>query len=290
MLETCNSCGTVFDIDENILSKKIRWLRCSVCNEKWSVSSIVNKKSLKSITNDKKNLVSKNVMFKNKSEQVKHELASIKSAVENKTKNMSPKNNPVLEQKNKSVSEIASELSVSKLKTDDENQAKPKNKVKIKKTSKKDNFLPLILLIIIAIFSAALFFRSTLLSYSFLYFPKYTSNYESKFNELFYYIKLPILADLNHLNMINFVATFQNQKVKFSGTIKNTSNRPILIPRVKILAVREDRKIILEKVLSLKDKIIMPLSEIKFSEVLEMQLKKENVTVKATLLKKISDF
>ena len=54
-------------------------------------------------------------MFKNKSEQVKHELASIKSAVENKTKNMSPKNNPVLEQKNKSVSQIASELSASKL-------------------------------------------------------------------------------------------------------------------------------------------------------------------------------
>ena len=90
--------------------------------------------------------------------------------------------------------------------------------------------------------------------------------------------------------MINFVATFQNQKVKFFGTIKNTSNRPILIPRVKILAVREDRKIILEKVLSLKDKIIMPLSEITFSEVLEMQLRKENVTLKATLLKKIYDF
>ena len=33
----------------------------------------------------------------------------------------------------------------------------------------------------------------------------------------------------------------------------------------------------------------MPLSEITFSEVLEMQLKKENITVKATLLKKISD-
>ena len=145
------------------------------------------------------------------------------------------------------------------------------------------------MLIIIAIFSAALFFRSTLLSYSFLYFPKYTSNYESKFNELFYFIKLPILAELNHLSMMNFVATFQNQKVKFSGTIKNTSNRPILVPRVKILAVREDRKIILEKVLSLKDKIIMPLSEITFSEVLEMQLKNENVTVTATLLKKISD-
>ena len=288
MLQTCNSCGTVFDIDETILSKNIQWLRCSICNEKWSVSSTFLKKFDQHKIIDKEKLASPSPIYKDKSEQVKYELASIKSAVEDKTKNMS-KNNPVLEQKNKSVSEIASELSVSKLKTDDENQAKPKNKVKIKKSSKKDNFLPLILLIIIAIFSAALFFRSTLLSYSFLYFPKYTSNYESKFNELFYFIKLPILAELNHLSMINFVATFQNQKVKFSGTIKNTSNRPILIPRVKILAVREDRKIILEKVLNLKDKIIMPLSEIKFSEVLEMQLKKENVTVKATLLKKISD-
>ena len=288
MLQTCNSCGTVFDIDETILSKKIQWLRCSICNEKWSVSSTFLKKFDQHKIIDKEKLASPSPIYKDKSEQVKYELASIKSAVEDKTKNMS-KNNPVLEQKNKSVSEIASELSVSKLKTDDENQAKPKNKVKIKKSSKKDNFLPLILLIIIAIFSAALFFRSTLLSYSFLYFPKYTSNYESKFNELFYFIKLPILAELNHLSMINFVATFQNQKVKFSGAIKNTSNRPILIPRVKILAVREDRKIILEKVLNLKDKIIMPLSEIKFSEVLEMKLKKENVTVKATLLKKISD-
>ena len=288
MLQTCNSCGTVFDVDETILSKKIQWLRCSICNEKWSVSSTFLKKFDQHKIIDKEKLASPSPIYKDKSEQVKYELASIKSAVEDKTKNMS-KNNPVLEQKNKSVSEIASELSVSKLKTDDENQAKPKNKVKIKKSSKKDNFLPLILLIIIAIFSAALFFRSTLLSYSFLYFPKYTSNYESKFNELFYSIKLPILAELNHLSMINFVATFQNQKVKFSGTIKNTSNRPILIPRVKILAVREDRKIILEKVLNLKDKIIMPLSEIKFSEVLEMKLKKENVTVKATLLKKISD-
>ena len=73
------------------------------------------------------------------------------------------------------------------------------------------------------------------------------------------------------------------------GTIKNTSNRPILVPRVKILAVREDRKIILEKILTLKDKIIMPLSEIKFSQTLEMEQKKENVSVKATLIKKIYD-
>ena len=38
MNETCKSCGTVFDLDEKILSDKIHWLKCSVCNEKWSVS------------------------------------------------------------------------------------------------------------------------------------------------------------------------------------------------------------------------------------------------------------
>ena len=111
-----------------------------------------------------------------------------------------------------------------------------------------------------------------------------------KIHELFNYIKLPILAELSHIDMINFVATFQNQKIKFSGIIKNNSNRPILVPKVKILAVREDRKIILEKVLNLKDKIIRPLSEIKFSEIIEIQIEKENINVKATLLKKLHDF
>ena len=108
-------------------------------------------------------------------------------------------------------------------------------------------------------------------------------------NELFNYIKLPILADLNHLKMINFVATFQNEQVRFLGTIKNTSNRPILVPRVKILAISEDRKIILEKVITLKDKIIFPLSQIKFNEILEIESKKENISVKATLINKIYD-
>ncbi len=287
MLETCHSCGTVFDIDENILSKKIKWLRCGVCDEKWSVSSIVHKKFDKSTTKDKKKFVSTKVKFKNKSEQVKHELASIKSAVEDKTKNMSPKNNPVLEQKNKSVSEIASELSASKVRKDDAVEVEPQNKVLNNNPSTQKNFIPLIFLLIIILLSALLFFRSVLLSYSFLYFPKYTKNYEYKLNELFNYIKLPILADLINLKMINFVATFQNEKVKFVGTIKNTSNRPILVPRVKILAIREDRKIILEKVITLKDKIIFPLSEIKFSEMLEIRSEKENISVKATLIKKI---
>ena len=104
-----------------------------------------------------------------------------------------------------------------------------KNKVKNNNPSTKENFIPFILLSIIGLFSALLFFRSVLLSYSFLYFPKYTKNYEYKLNELLNYIKLPIFADLNHVKMINFVATFQNEQVRFVGTIKNTSNRPISV-------------------------------------------------------------
>ena len=128
MLETCNSCGTVFDVDENILSKNIQWLRCSVCNEKWSVSTKEIKTIHKNKTVDNKNTLTTQTKFKDKSEQVKYELASIKSVVEDKTKNLSKKNNPVLDQKNKSVAEIASELSESKLNTD--------NKTKIKLNSK----------------------------------------------------------------------------------------------------------------------------------------------------------
>ena len=37
MNKTCKSCGTVFDLDEKILSDNVHWLKCSVCNEKWSV-------------------------------------------------------------------------------------------------------------------------------------------------------------------------------------------------------------------------------------------------------------
>ena len=80
-----------------------------------------------------KNTLTKETIFKDKSEQVKYELASIKSAVEDKTKNMSKKNNHVLDQKNKSVAEIASELSESKLRTDDSIKTKLKNEVNTKK-------------------------------------------------------------------------------------------------------------------------------------------------------------
>ena len=75
MLETCKSCGTVFEVDESVLTKNIQWLKCGVCNEKWVLS-----------TNLDKNLLQKNSEVSEKSEKVKQELASIKSVVEDKSK------------------------------------------------------------------------------------------------------------------------------------------------------------------------------------------------------------
>ena len=59
MLETCSSCGTVFEVDEKLLTHNIQWFKCVVCNEKWTISS----------------LKEKNSEIENKSEKVKKELA-----------------------------------------------------------------------------------------------------------------------------------------------------------------------------------------------------------------------
>ena len=124
MYKTCKSCGTVFEVNESILTEKIQWFKCGVCSKKWSSSS-----------NLYINQTFQNNEHKNKSEKVRSELASIKSVVEDKSKILAKKSNPVLDQKNKSVAEIASELSISKLNETENKIQKPigvndKNKAK----------------------------------------------------------------------------------------------------------------------------------------------------------------
>ncbi len=274
MLETCKSCGTVFEVDKKMITKNIQWFKCGVCNEKWIISP----------------LLEQNSEIKNKSEKVKKELASIKSVVEDKSKILAKKSNPALKQKNKSVAEIASELSLSKVNETKNNVKKsPKNN---KKTLKKFKLLPFFIIILFLISCFAIFFRSALLSYGFLYFPTHTNNYAKKINDLLTRIELSITSDINNLNLTDFIATVQDQDIKFSGTIKNISKSPILVPRIKVLAIREDRKIIFENVLVLEEKIVPPNSELSFNKILSVKIKekKENVTVKAILLNKVFDY
>ena len=277
MHETCKSCGTVFELNQSILTKNIQWLKCGVCNEKWALPATT---------------VDNLVENKNKSEKVKQELASIKSIVEDKSKILAKKPNPILDQKNKTVAEIASELSLSKLNENNKNKTKNTKKEKDKKKNKKFNILPFLFIALCLTFLLAIFFRSTLLSYSFFYFPNHTQNYIEKINSMFAKIDLPILADTKNLNLTNFIAKVQEQEIRFTGTIKNLSKKPILVPRIKILGVREDRKIIMEKIIILEDKIIFANSEIKFNKLVsvDIQNKKDNVTIKATLLKKVFQY
>ena len=161
-----------------------------------------------------------------------------------------------------------------------------------KKKSNKLTIFPFFIIAISLTFCLAILFRSTLLSYSFVYFPNHTQTHIEKINSIFTKINLPILADTKNLNLINFIAKVQEQEIRFTGKIKNISKRPILVPRIKILGVREDRKIIFEKILILEDKIIYPNSEISFNKLvgLNIQNQKDNVTIKATLLKKVSEY
>ena len=295
MNKTCKSCGTVFDLDEKILSDNVHWLKCSVCNEKWSVldknydqlknnNKIIPEENIEnaSLTNDHDNEINK----------VKNELASIKLVVENKSKQMSNISNPILELKNKSVSEIAAELSASKLKTDNlkviesieqKKNANQNNKTKIKKV----RLFPLVLVLFFLVTGVSVFFRSPIISYSYVYFPMFTQKYSEKINRFFNFIKLPILAELNHIEIIDFSATFQKNDVKFFGALKNNTSRPILAPKIKVLAVTEDGKIVVEKIIPITQKILMPSSKIEFYDIVKMNFKKENISVRATILKEI---
>ena len=289
MFKTCKSCGTTFDLDENILSNNVLWLKCSVCNEKWSLSdkpSVDIKK--KNVNDDNKHKPEKNNSI-NQSEKVTSELASIKSVVEDQTKKMSKKNNLILDIKNKSVAEISSELSASKLKSEDVKQEKDVDiiKNKIKKDKKKFNFFPFVFIFLILFFSSLLFFRSALFSYSYFYFPKKTEKYIEKINDVLSSVQLPILVELGHVKMVDFAATIQQETVKFSGVMKNNSLRPILTPRIRILAIREDRKILMEKIIVINEKIIMPSSTIEFNDFSRINSKEENISVKAVILKKL---
>ena len=281
MHETCKSCGTVFEVNQSVLTKKIQWLKCGVCNEKWSLSSTSSE-----------NLIKKNAQIKDKTEKLKQELASIKSVVEDKSKILAKKSNPVLDQKNKTVAEIASELSLSKLNENNKYKIKKTENKNDKKRIKKLNILPFLVIVLGVIFFLAIFFRSTLISYSFFYLPSHTQNYIEKINSLFKLFNLTIFVDTKNLNLNNFIATVQEEEVRFTGTIKNLSNRPLLVPRIKILGVREDRKIILEKILNFEDKIIYPNSELSFNELMKVkfQNQKDNVTIKATLLKTVFEY
>ena len=286
MNETCKSCGTVFDLDERVLSNKVHWLKCSVCDEKWRVSNTNNQIN----TDEYPETISLTNHHENEISKVKNELASIKLVVENKSKQMSNLNNPILELKNKSVAEITAELAASKLKSNELNVTKPlkqnKNVNQTDKTKiKKANFMPLVLILLLLVTSVSVFFRSPILGYSLAYLPTFTKKNEEKIHIFFNTIKLPIFVELNHIKIMDFGATFYKNDIKFFGAITNDSFRPIIAPKIKVLAVTEDGKILIEKIIIMDEKVIMPSSKVEFYDIVKANFKKENISIRASILK-----
>ena len=159
MHETCKSCGTVFEVNQSILTSNIQWLKCGVCNKKWALTP-----------KQKENLIKNDVEIKYKTEKVKKELASIKSVVEDKSKILAKKLNPVLDQKNKTVAEIASELSLSKLNETNKNKIKKiENRFERKNITEK-NIKPKEIIKNGKIFNFFIFFFSLLFSIFFILF------------------------------------------------------------------------------------------------------------------------
>ena len=92
---------------------------------------------------------------------------------------------------------------------------------------------------------------------------------------------------MKYVTINNFGATFQKNDVKFFGVLQNNSLRPILTPKIKVLAVTEDGKILVEKIIPIIEKVLMPSSKIKFYDIVKFNFKKENISVRATILKEI---
>ena len=55
MLEKCLKCNTVFKVDEDLITSKLKFFKCSVCDNEWSFVKNKNpeKKILDNITDEK---------------------------------------------------------------------------------------------------------------------------------------------------------------------------------------------------------------------------------------------
>ena len=119
MIEYCIKCGTSFKVDEKKVTNSIKLFRCSLCNYEWSINdNFVDNKNLSRGSGDK---------------NVEKELEAIRTEIKKNTDKISEKSinnqnvkasrdlqknkkNKIYNVKNKSVTEIASEIAESNVK------------------------------------------------------------------------------------------------------------------------------------------------------------------------------
>ena len=292
MLEKCLKCNTSFEVDESLITSKLKFFKCSVCDNEWPF--VNNKNSEKSSENISE-------------EKLRKDLDAIRSEIEKKTDILSkeikvqPKEkitkvkNQNYNTKKKTVAQIAEEIAEASIKNREIKIIKNKKQINTKKSniknlqninSNQNSFaIPLIIFISILVISSSVYFRNNVVSLSHSYFPNFVEkNFDKVFN-LFKHVKIPFYADFKNLEIENFGAVYEGKSVKFFGNIKNNSKYSILTPSLKVIMTTEDGKILAETIIKSTQPFIASNNFIKINHLILTNQKYNNATIRATIMK-----
>ncbi len=294
MLEKCLKCNTVFEVDESLITSKLKYFKCSVCNNEWPFVNNKNpEKSSESIFEEK----------------LRKDLDAIRSEIEKKTDILSkeikvqPKEkitkvkNQNHNTKKKTVAQIAEEIAEASVKNRETKIIKNKKRINKKTSSietlknnnsKQKSFaIPLIIFISILVISSSVYFRNNVVSLSHSYFPNFVEKNFHKVFDLFKHVKIPFYADFKNLEIENFGAVYEGKSVKFFGSIKNNSKYSILTPTLKVIMTTEDGKILAETIIKSTQTFISSNNLIKINHLILTNQKYNNATIRATIMKEI---
>ena len=294
MLEKCLKCNTSFEVDESLITSKLKFFKCSVCDNEWP---FVNNKNLEKSTEN----ISE--------EKLRKDLDAIRSEIEKKTDILSkeikvqPKEkitkvkNQNYNTKKKTVAQIAEEIAEASVKNRETKIIKNKKQINKKTSSietlkninsKQKSFaIPLIIFISILVISSSVYFRNNVVSLSHSYFPNFVEKNFHKVFDLFKHVKIPFYADFKNLEIENFGAVYEGKSVKFFGNIKNNSKYSILTPTLKVIMTTEDGKILAETIIKSTQTFISSNNLIKINHLILTNQKYNNATIRATIMKEI---
>lgn len=294
MLEKCLKCNTSFEVDESLITSKLKFFKCSVCDNEWPF--VNNKNSEKSSENMSE-------------EKLRKDLDAIRSEIEKKTDILSkeikvqPKEkitkvkNQNYNTKKKTVAQIAEEIAEASVKNRETKIIKNKKQINKKTSSietlkninsKQKSFaIPLIIFISILVISSSVYFRNNVVSLSHSYFPNFVEKNFHKVFDLFKHVKIPFYADFKNLEIENFGAVYEGKSVKFFGSIKNNSKYSILTPTLKVIMTTEDGKILAETIIKSTQTFISSNNLIKINHLILTNQKYNNATIRATIMKEI---
>jgi len=294
MLEKCLKCNTSFEVDESLITSKLKFFKCSVCENEWPF--VNNKNSEKSSENISEEKLRKDLDAIRSEIEKKTDILSKEIKVQPKEKKIKVKNQNY-NTKKKTVAQIAEEIAEASVKNRETKIIKNKKKINKKisnietlknvNSKQKRLAIPLIIFISTLFISSSIYFRNNVISLSHSYFPNFVEkNFHTVF-DFFKHVKIPFYADFKNLEIENFGAVYEGKSVKFFGNIKNNSKYSILTPTLKVIMTTEDGKILAETIIKSKQSFIPSNNFIKINHLILTNQKYNNATIRATIMKEI---